>query len=81
MIRHLAEFRTGYGISLLAKFAGFAVLMGLAAVNKWRLGPAIAGGDARVLASFRRSLAIEYVLICAVLSVTAVMTTFYSPES
>jgi putative copper resistance protein D len=81
LIRHLAEFRTGYGISLLAKFAGFAVLMGLAAVNKWRLGPAIAGGDARVLASFRRSLAIEYVLICAVLSITAVMTTFYSPES
>ena len=81
LIRHLAEFRAGYGISLLAKFAGFAVLMGLAAVNKWRLGPAIAGGDARVLASFRRSLAIEYVLICAVLGITAVMTTFYSPES
>jgi putative copper export protein len=81
LIRHLAELRTGYGLSLVAKFAGFVVLMGLAAVNKWRLGPAIAGGDARVLTSFRRSLGAEYALICVVLSITAVMTTFYSPES
>ncbi len=81
LIRHLPEFRSGYGLSLLAKFAGFVALMGLAAVNKWRLGPAIAAGDAQVLSAFRRSLGIEYALICVVLSVTAVMTTFYSPKS
>ena len=80
LIRHLAEFRTGYGISLLAKFTGFVALMGLAAVNRWRLGPAIAAGDGRTLRSFRRSLGLEYVLISAVLGITAAMTTFYSPE-
>lgn len=81
LIRHLAEFRSGYGLSLLAKFGGFAALIGFAALNKWRLGPAISTGDERALRSFRRSLGFEYVLIAAVLSVTAVMTTFYSPES
>jgi copper resistance protein D len=80
LVRHLAEFRSGYGLSLLAKFTGFTALMGLAALNKWRLGPAVGAGDARTLTLFRRSLGLEYVLISAVLSVTAVMTTFYSPE-
>ncbi|MEO7206818.1 MAG: hypothetical protein ABI145_08520 [Steroidobacteraceae bacterium] len=49
----------GYGTLLVAKFAGFVLFMGLAALNKW--------------AWLRR----EYVLI-AVLSITAVMTAFYS---
>ena len=80
LIRHLSEFCTGYGISLVAKFAGFVALMGLAALNKWRLGPAISAGDERTLRSFRRSLELEYVLVSAVLSITAAMTTFYSPE-
>jgi len=80
LVRHLAEFRTGYGMSLLAKFAGFVALMGLAALNKWRLGPAVAAGDRRTLKSFRRSLGLEYLLISAVLSITAAMTTYYSPE-
>jgi putative copper resistance protein D len=62
------------------KVAGFAVLMGFAALNKWRFGPALSRGDARATAAFRRSLAAEYVLIAAVLSVTAVLTSFYSPE-
>ncbi len=79
LIRHLADFRAGYGLSLLAKFLGFTALMGLAALNKWRLGPAIATGEAGALRSFRGSLVAEYVLIAAVLSVTAMMTTLYSP--
>ena len=81
LVRHLAEFHTGYGLSLLAKLAGFVTLMGLAALNKWRISPLIAAGGARTLRAFRRSLALEYVLIAAVLSLTAVMTTFFSPET
>jgi hypothetical protein len=44
------------------------------------LGPAIAIGDARTLKAFRRALGAEYLVIAAVLSITAIMTTFYSPE-
>lgn len=80
LVRQLAEFRVGYGVSLMGKVGGFAVLMGLAALNKWRLGPAIATGQSEALRSFRRSVIVEYVLIGSVLSVTAVMTALYSPE-
>ena len=80
LVRHLAEFRSGYGLSLLAKFAGFTLLMGLAALNRLRLGPAITTGDGRALRSFCRSLELEYLLIAGVLSITATMTTLYSPE-
>jgi putative copper export protein len=66
-----------YGELLIAKLAGFGLLMVLAAYNKWRLTPAF--GAAQSDLSLRRSMAAEYVLIVAVLSVTAVLTTFYSP--
>jgi putative copper export protein len=70
--------RKPYGELLITKFAGFGLLMLLAAYNRWRLTPAYE--EARSAASLRRSLAAEYVLIVAVLSVTAVLTAFYSPD-
>jgi putative copper resistance protein D len=71
---------TPYGALLMVKVLGFGVLMVLASLNKWRLGPALATGSARAGSAFRHSLIAEYVLICAVLSATAALTTFYSPE-
>ena len=70
-----------YGELLIAKVVGFAVLMGLAAANKWRLGPALVHGSVQTGRWFRRSVAAEYVLIAAVLTITAVMTSFFSPEA
>lgn len=70
---------TPYGLLLLGKAALFALLMGLAVLNKWRLGPALANGDSGALVAFERSVVAEFVLICLVLSMTAVMTTFHSP--
>jgi copper resistance protein D len=70
-----------YGELLIAKVVGFAVLMGLAAANKWRLAPALVHGPAQSGRWFRRSVAAEYVLIAAVLSITAVMTSCFSPEA
>jgi putative copper export protein len=76
----IAGLASPYGQMLLVKLGGFAALMGLAALNKWRFGPAVGRGDVRAVASFRTSLRAEYLLIAAVLSVTAVMTTFFSPQ-
>ncbi len=70
---------TAYGVSLLAKVSGFAALMGLATLNKWRLGPAIAAGHAPALRNFQRSVVAEWSLIVAVLVVTATMTGLFSP--
>jgi putative copper export protein len=70
-----------YGELLLVKLGGFGLLMGLASLNRWRLGPAIARGELSALTAFRRSVAAEYALIVGVLTATAVMTTFFSPEA
>lgn len=68
-----------YGLLLLAKAGGFVLLMALAGLNKWRYGPVLASSSGAV-ASFQRTVAVEYVLICLVLIATAVMTTFFSPS-
>lgn len=80
LVPDVAVFRQPYGVLLIVKGGGFALLMGLAALNKWRFGPAIARGEESALRGFRRSVAAEYALIFGVLAVTAVMTTFFSPE-
>jgi putative copper resistance protein D len=78
----IAVLRQPYGELLLVKLAGFAVLMGLAALNRSRLVPALSSRQRREPAArmLRWSLAAEVCLLCAVLSVTAVLTTFYSPH-
>jgi putative copper export protein len=78
LLPSLAAFKQPYGQLILIKLTGFAVLMVMASLNKWHFGPACAEGNT---AAFRRTVVIEYVLICAVLAATASMTTFYSPEN
>ena len=80
LLPDLASLQRPYGVLLIAKVALFAVLMVLAALNKWRFGAALAGGELQAGRNFRAVVITEYVFIVAVLSVTAVMTTFFSPE-
>jgi putative copper export protein len=75
----LASVATPYGALLLTKIGGFAILMALASLNKWRLGPLIGTGDADARRAFRRSVLAEWLLIAGVLSVTATMTALFSP--
>lgn len=70
-----------YGRLLVGKVVGFAALMAIAGINKWRLGPRLRTGDSRALAQFRASVAIEYVAIASLLALTATLTTFYSIEA
>lgn len=79
-----------YGQRMLLKVAGFALLMGLAALNKWRYAPLLAVQQAesrqgatrsRAHRVFQRTVLLEYFAICGVLLVTAWLTTFFSPES
>ena len=81
-----AGWRTVYGQLLVGKLGAFALLLLLAAWNRWRTVPALA---AEALAApsealnpataLRRTIAVEYLLMIAVLSTTAVLTSFYSP--
>ncbi|MGC3980905.1 MAG: CopD family protein [Steroidobacteraceae bacterium] len=71
---------TPYGVLLLSKVVGFSLLMALAALNKWRLGPALVNGGGAVRA-FRISVWCEYALLCVIFIATAVMTGLFSPEA
>lgn len=79
LLPDLASWRSAYASMILTKATAFAVLMGLAALNKWRLGPAIARGDARALRTLQTSVAIEWGLIVVALLATATLTTYLSP--
>jgi putative copper resistance protein D len=81
LLPNVAALGQPYGELLIAKIVGFAVLMGLAAANKWRLGPALVSAPLQTGRWFRRSVAAEYVLIAAVLTITAAMTSLFSPEA
>lgn len=75
-----AALTTPYGRMLLSKVAVFSLLMGLAALNKWRFGPRVVRGDAIALATLRRIVLIEWWLVAGVLVITAVMTALFSPS-
>jgi putative copper export protein len=84
LLPNLSALRRPYGLLLGLKLLGFATLMVLAALNRWRWVPALGAGAAPAdmapaRSALRRSLVGEYLLIIAVLLATAVLTTFYSP--
>jgi putative copper export protein len=96
LIDSWSTFRRGYGLILIAKATVFALLLILAALNRWRFTPALvaepAPGAAATAAAtataaaaaargaLRRSIITEYLLIAGVLAMTAVLTSLYSPE-
>ncbi len=59
---------TTYGIILSIKLALVAILLGLAALNRFRLTPALASGDAKPLS---RSILLECAVALAILAVVA----------
>ena len=72
---------TGYGLTLLAKIAAVAVLLGAAAHNKLRFVPAMRSGEPAAAGRLRRSIAVEWLAVCAILLVTATLTTLQHPPS
>jgi len=73
-------FTSGYGRLLIIKASLFALLMGLAGLNKFRFGPALSRGEDRGLAGLKTAIRIEFGLILAVLTVTAFLTALFSPD-
>jgi putative copper export protein len=70
-----------YGSLILVKIAAFALLMLLAAWNRWHAVPTLTKERSATTANaLRRVIGIEYLLLVAVLATTAVLTTFYSPQ-
>jgi copper transport protein len=73
---------TLYGRILLAKLAAVLLLLALAALNRWRLTPALAGTGGRAAAApLRASIIAELGLGLAVLAVTAALGTVPPPRT
>jgi len=81
LLPSISTLRTSYSLLLLTKVAGFSVLMGVAAVNKFKLGPLVRNGQPQALATFRKVVLVEWILIAGVIALTSTMTGLFSPEN
>ena len=79
LLPNLAALWTPYGLLLIAKALLFAVLFGIACLNRFVLTPALSGGATEVVPRLTFSLGLEFAIICATLVITALMTGLFSP--
>lgn len=70
---------TAYGWTLLAKLGVVSGLMGLAALNKWRLVPALASGTPSAAQHLHRSIQVEIFAVVLILLATATLTSVTTP--
>ena len=80
LVQDWSVLRRPYGELLLMKLAGYLLLLALAAWNRWRLTPLLQANSVTAVPALRRIIGAEFVLICAVLTLTANLTALYSPE-
>ena len=76
----LAALPTLYGRILLAKLALIVLLLGFAALNRFRLTPGLRAGHPHARRRLVWSIRTEVVLVLAVLITTATLTTIASPD-
>ena len=73
-VRSLQDLLTlDYGHTILAKIALFLLMLGFAAVNRWRLLPAIERQSLSVIRALRRNITIEQGLGALVLPLAAIL--------
>ncbi len=72
---------TEYGRLLIFKTVLVAILLSLAAFNRFRLTPSLVAGEANAWNSFRGSVAVELAVGTAVLMITATMAQTAPPRS
>jgi copper transport protein len=81
-IGHVAMlWQTPYGIVLMGKLAAVALLLAVAAHNKWHAAPLLAGGGASARRVFLRAIAAEYVLFAAIVGFTAALGQIEPPRA
>jgi putative copper export protein len=80
LLSGLSALRTGYGSLLILKGVVFCALLLLAALNRNRLLPRLAQGDAGAGTTLRRTVAVELLLVGTVLAATALLSGWFSPD-
>jgi copper transport protein len=74
-------FSTDYGLRLAAKIAIFLALLGLAAMNKIVLTPALEKGDAAASDKLRKSIKFEYAAMVLIISAAVSLTLVTPPRA
>ena len=69
---------TSYGQAMIIKVLLVGLLLGLAAANKLRFIPALRTGDPAAANHLSKSISVEWIVILAVLGMTAVLTTNFN---
>lgn len=72
---------SAYGALFVMKLTLVGLLLVLAAVNKMHLTRRLSDGDSAAIAMIRRAISIEIGFACAILFVTANLTTITGPAS
>jgi len=68
-----------YGWMLTAKLCVVALLLAVAGHNRRRLTPRLTARDSTAITTLRLTIGIELALIAAILTITAILTTYFSP--
>lgn len=68
-----------YGQILLLKIVVFSILMLIAAINKFLLGPELEMGRANAARDLQRAIIFEFILISFIVGATTALTGFFSP--
>lgn len=71
--------QSDYAQLMMVKLVAVCMLLGLAALNKWRLTPALQRGESSAVVRLRRSIAAEVVVAGLILLMTACFTTLTGP--
>lgn len=74
-----ALFGTAYGLGLIAKVGIVSILLGLAALNKVRLVPALRAEEPGATQALRRSVSWEMLAVALILLATATLTSVTTP--
>lgn len=74
-----ALFGTAYGLGLLTKVLIVCALLGLAALNKVRLTPALRAEEPGATTALRRSISLEILAVVLILLATASITSLMTP--
>lgn len=80
LMKGLNFFENEYGLLLLLKIALFSILMLVAALNKWKLGPALFSNGINASKNLQRAIMIEFLIISAIVLATAILTGYFSPS-
>jgi copper transport protein len=73
--------QTAYGIVLQCKLAAIALLLAVAAYNKWHATPLLAAGSPGARAIFRRAIYAEYLLFAGIIAFTAMLGEIEPPRA